>query len=42
MFGLYYASFENFIHFAENVMRIIYAWPIILRKKNVPNWIEAR
>ena len=31
----------EFIHKAESVTRIIYAWRIIPHKKIVPNWSEA-
>ena len=39
--GLNYARFEEFIHIAESVTQIIYAWRIIPHNKIVPNWIEA-
>ena len=35
--GLNYALFEEFIHIAESVARIIYAWRIIPHNKIVPN-----
>ena len=35
------ARFEEFIHNAESVAQIIYAWQIIPINKIVPNWIEA-
>ena len=39
--GLNYARFEEFIHNAESVTRIIYAWRVIPHNKIVPKWIEA-
>ena len=35
--GLNYARIEEFIHIAESVTRIIYAWRIISLKKTAPN-----
>ena len=39
--GLNYARFEEFIHNAESLTRIIYALRIIPHNKIVPKWIEA-
>ena len=38
--GLNYERFEVFVHNAESVTQIIYAWRIIPHNKIVPNWIE--
>ena len=35
--GLNYARFEEFVHNAERITRIIYAWRLILHNKIVPN-----